>query len=313
MRAGKLAALATVAAAVLARPATSLADEPLPRPPPEAGEPVTLPDTSTPTTAPPDPASTEADQPHTSYWQGGATRTFVATTIDAGYLYLRPRLSLGYGKPFYRWVGVDVNPVAYNRYLAGYGGLRFALPLVDLRVGGRYVWALQQSYLKPIDHYHRLDLESQDLGRSKYVSLEAELTAGLPLGPGAVIAVASASVFSGVPEGAYVYDETLRVIVDRSVWRGRLGYAARLGVEGKVSVGVVADVLGLPGRDEYVLRAGVIASAALSDHWEVLGSFIPPLISPDSIGIRGGDFAQLGVRYRWASGSPPEVVKEEWQ
>jgi hypothetical protein len=314
MRARWQAALATFATLVLARVTPSFADEPLPRPPPEAGQRVKVPDTTTPTAAPTDAASVEDDRPHTSYWESGETRAFAATTIDAGYLYLRPRLSLGYGKPFSKWVGIDVNPIATNRYIAGYGGLRFALPFVDLRVGGRYVWALQQSYLKPIARYHRLDIESQDLGRSKYVSLEAELTFGLPLGPGTVIGVATGSYITGGPDGAYIYDENLRVILDPpTVWRGRLGYAVRLGDEGKVSFGVVADVLGIPGRSDYVLRAGVVGSAVLSDHWEVLGSFIPPLISPDSIGILGGDFAQLGVRYRWATGSPPEVTREEWQ
>ena len=30
-------------------------------------------------------------------------------------------------------------------------------------------------------------------------------------------------------------------------------------------------------------------------------SFITTLISPDRIGLQGGDFTELGVRYRWAS------------
>jgi hypothetical protein len=30
-------------------------------------------------------------------WSEGATRTFLATTLDVGWVYLRPRASLGYG------------------------------------------------------------------------------------------------------------------------------------------------------------------------------------------------------------------------
>jgi len=67
-------------------------------------------------------------------------------------------------------------------------------------------------------------------------------------------------------------------------------------------VGVVGEVLYLPGRDDVVLRAGVIASFAIDDHLEALGLLVVPVLSPDSIGIAGGDFAELGIRYRWATG-----------
>ncbi|RYE88649.1 MAG: hypothetical protein EOO75_13055 [Myxococcales bacterium] len=83
----------------------------------------------------------------------------------------------------------------------------------------------------------------------------------------------------------------------------------RVGVEGKLSVGIVAEVLGSGERDP-IFRAGIIASAVLSNHLEVLGSFVPPIVSPDTRTTAGGDFGQLGLRYRWASGvqSEPMVV-----
>jgi len=249
------------------------------------------------------------DQGRTSYWAKGEARPFVSTAIDIGYLYFRPRVSLGYGKPFWRWIGIDANPQASNRFLGGYAGLRAALPMLEFRLGARYVWEFQQSYLTPMDSYHRIDFESTTLGRSSYTALEGEITGGFPVGPGSILTILSGTMITGVPDNVDVYDETLRVISKPPyIWRGRLGYAVRLGVEGKVSVGVVADFLGLPdrGSDAYVFRAGVIISAALSNHVEVLGSFVPPLISPDSIGVPGGDFAQLGVRFRWATGSAKE-------
>jgi hypothetical protein len=49
-------------------------------------------------------------------------------------------------------------------------------------------------------------------------------------------------------------------------------------------------------------RAGVIASFAIDDHLEALGLLVLPVYGPDSIGIAGGDFGELGLRYRWASG-----------
>ena len=256
-----------------------------------------------------DEANPESDRHATGFWSRAPARAFAAVAIDAGYIYGRPRLSLGYGKPFAQWVGIDINPIASNRFLGGYAGLRAEIPFVDFRVGGRYTWAFQQAYLAPNAHYHRLDFESQDFPRSTYTSLEAEVTGVVPLGPGSFVAVASWSMLSGVPAGLYVYDESLRVIVNPPhVWRARLGYTFRFGTEGKIRVGPVVDVLGVPGRGEHIFRAGIIASAVLSDHIEVLGSFVPPVLSPDSIGIAGGDFGQLGVRYRWASGSSTEAI-----
>jgi hypothetical protein len=40
---------------------------------------------------------------------------------------------------------------------------------------------------------------------------------------------------------------------------------------------------------------------ALTRRVDVRGSFIFTVISPDRIGLAGGDFTELGIRYRWAS------------
>jgi hypothetical protein len=250
----------------------------------------------------------DSDESSNSYWHRGHARKFLATAVDLGYLYFRPRVSVGYGKPFWRWIGIDANPAVSNKYLAGYAGLRLALPIVELRAGARYTRDWSQYYLAPGAGYDRIEFESQALSLSSYTNLEAEATGGFPLGPGSVLAIASGTYMTGVPSGVYVYDDTLRVITNPPwIWRGRLGYAVRLGVEGKVSLAVVGDLVGMPKRDALVLRVGVVGSAALSDHIEVIGSLIPPIASPDTLGVAQGDFAQLGIRYRWATGSPPDV------
>ena len=285
-------------------------DKPLLPPPPGAGEPVKAPDTSQPTRNALSEVNLEADEGDTRYWAKGKDRWFISTSDDLGYVYARPRVSLGYGKPFHRWFGVDLNPQGSTRFIGAYGGLRAALPNVDLRVGARYVYEFTQYYLVPADSYHRVDFESETLARSHYTTLEAELTGNVPFWVGSFIGIASGSYMTGVPANVYVYDEALRVII-KPPYEGRLrgGYSVRLGSEGKISIGVAADVLDMPGRKSgFVFRAGVVASAALSNHIEIIGSFIPPILSPDSIGIPGGDFAQLGVRYRWATGSPPETA-----
>jgi hypothetical protein len=305
-----IAVQATVALAILAASPPALAEQPaaLAEQPPDPSSDAAL--TSTP--GPKSPLK-EPDKTRPRYWAQGDARAFTAIAVDVGYLYLRPRVSFGYGRPFWSWVGVDANPQVSNYFLGGYGGLRLALPMLDLRVGPRYVFAFQHHLLKPMPSYGRLDFESQSEARSKYLALEAEATSSIPAGPGSILFLASGSYVTAVPKGFNVYEETLRLIIAPPwVWRGRVGYAVRLGVEGKISFGVVTEVLGNPGRDLSIWRGGVIGSASLSNHIEVLGSLVLPILTPDKLGIFGGEFAQLGVRYRWATGQAADVPVEQF-
>jgi hypothetical protein len=236
-------------------------------------------------------------------WAEGAPRTFAAATIDAGYLYLRPRGTIGYGMPFQTWIGLEANPIIASPGFGAYGGARFALPFIDLRVGARYFNTFRRAFLVPKDTYDRLDLDATDQPRSRYVTLEAELSAAVPLGPGDLLALASASSMIGVKPGTYVFEETLRVIVDPPyVWRARLGYAFRFGAHGQFSLGPVVDVLDVPRRDDSVtVRTGPVMRVQLSRHFDVRGSFVTTVYSPDRLGLVGGDFTELGVRYRTAT------------
>jgi hypothetical protein len=236
-------------------------------------------------------------------WGTARARPFVSTTIDVGFVYARPRIALGYGKPFTSWVGIEANPIATNSEIAGYGGLRLELPYVDLRVGARYAYSLTHTYLPEQASYTRLELETSNGPQATALTYEAELNLSIPLGPGAIIGRASASYVTGVPQGDEVFEETLHVIVAPPwVWRGRLGYAFRFGAYHQHSIGLIGEVLDVPNRPESTtLRVGPLIRFVLSRRVELRGSFVVPVVSPDSIGIVGGDFAELGVRYRWAS------------
>jgi hypothetical protein len=236
-------------------------------------------------------------------WAELPSRFFASTTVDVGFVYIRPRLSLGYGKPFTRWIGVDMNPIATSDSAGVYGGLRIELPYVDLRVGPRYVVSFNRSYLPQKQSYERLDIATSEGAQQKVLTYEAELDGKIPVGPGAIILRGSISYVTNVPAGEYAFEETLHVVVAPPfVWRARGGYAYRLGAYGQHSVGVVADVLDIPKRDDSLtVRVGPIVRIALSRRVEVRGSFILPVVSPDKLGLDGGDFTELGVRYRWAS------------
>ncbi len=113
----------------------------------------------------------------------------------------------------------------------------------------------------------------------------------------------SVSAIQGVPEGEYVYEETLHVIAKPPIiWRGRLGYHWFLIPGRRHSIGAVGDVVAVPGRATALVRAGLVLRVVLSDSLEVRGTFVPTVYSTDQIGILGGDFTELGLRWRWATG-----------
>jgi hypothetical protein len=237
-----------------------------------------------------------------SWWEGGH-RWFFSTTIDAGYLYLRPRASVGWGLPFTRWVGLDANPVVSGAGIGAYGGLRLAFERFDIRVGSRYFAAFSRAYLRPQESYGRLELEDASVRRARIVTHEVEMNAGIPTGPGDILALGSFSYVDNVPAGFYVFEETLRVVVNPPlVWRLRGGYVFRFGRYDQHSIGLVADLMNIPKREgDTTVRAGPVTRFVLSRHFEVRGSFVVTWVSPDRLGLIGGDFTELGVRYRWAT------------
>lgn len=254
-------------------------------------------------------AGKDPDTTRSGYWAEGSARPFFATSIDLGYLYLRPRAIVGYGRPFWTWIGFEANPQVSQRFLGAYAGVRAELPFFDLRLGSRYVFSFQQAQLRPREEYGRLQLESRELPRLTYYDLEAELTGAIPFGPGSVLLLGTANRILGVPKDVFVFDQVLRVIVDPPwVYRGRIGFGMRLGPTGRIGMGLVGEVLHVPERHASTIRAGIIATASLSNHLEVIGSFIPPFVGPDTLGIAQGDFGQLGIRYRWATGTPNEAM-----
>lgn len=246
-------------------------------------------------------AQLEPERPYRSSTQE-ATRWFGGTTIDVGFLYLRPRVAGGWGKPHNAWIGLEANPIFSLSGLGAYGGLRAALQFADLRVGARSYYPLEHSFFYPQPTYDRLDLQQHVGPRARYVSLEAELNLDIPVGPGDILALGSATYVLGVPDGFNVFEETLRVMATPPwIFRGRLGYSLTFGPNGAVHVGVIAELLEMPERPAFAVRAGLIATVRLYDDLEVRATVAPVVAGTDSIGVAGADIAQLGIRFRWWS------------
>jgi len=262
-----------------------------------------FPDAQPPLGLLPTPPDALIDPSMARSWGTLPARSFVATTVDVGYLYLRPRLSLGHGRPFTEWFGIETNPIATQYGLGVYAGMRLEIPHLDFRFGPRYFSAFQHTYMPEQRNYSRLDLE-HDWGRpSRLVTYEAELDLTFKLGPGSLLLRGSGSYVTGIPEGHEAFEETLHIIVDPPlVWRTRAAYLFTFGSRAQHSIGPAVDVLDVPKRDDSLtVRVGPLLRLALSRRVEVRGSFVATVVSPDRIGLPGGDFTELGVRYRWAS------------
>lgn len=262
--------------------------------------------------APIKPAIPEADVPTmwidrnlSKSWELGGLRPFFSAAVDIGYLYVRPRVAVGWGKPFHQWIGLEANPSASANSTGGYAGLRLDLPHFDLRVGARQTYSFNRSYLEPKVAYDRWDLESTARARTFLTILESEANVIIPVGPGAIIALASVSYLPTVPDNTVVYEETLRVMVTPPwVLRQRIGYMFGFGEHKQASIGPAIDVLEVIERRSQVVRAGVLTRFALSRSFELRGTFMPRLFSQDSLGLLESDFTELGLRWRWATASP---------
>lgn len=262
-----------------------------------------FPDPDAPLGLLPTPPDALIDPKMARSWGTLPPRLFLATTVDIGFVYLRPRASVGYGRPFTQWVGVDANPIFTTNGLGLYGGLRLEIPHLDLRIGPRYFYAFAHTYLPPQASYSRIQLDREASSKAKTLTFETELDLSAKLGPGVALLRGSASYVTNVPDGQYVFEETLHIIVDPPwVWRTRLAYVFLFGAQNQHSIGPAVDLLNVPGRDDSTtIRVGPILRMQLSRRVDVRGSFIFTVVSPDTIGLIGGDFTELGLRYRWAS------------
>jgi hypothetical protein len=241
------------------------------------------------------------------YWQLGRLRPAFTSQLEVGYAYIKPRFGMVYGRPYWHWFGLDAYPLVSTSGLGYYVGLSGAWPGIAVRAGSRYQYPFKRSLLEPRASYSRRDLALLEGPRAEYRAWEAELTLTLPAWAGSVFAVLTGYRIDVSEPDLFLYEESLRVVVEPPyLWRARLGYLFAFGPAGAIRFGPALELIGMPTREEHVLRAGVVGSVSINAYLEAQASFIPVLISPDNLGLEGGDFGQLGVRFRWATDSTPD-------
>lgn len=251
-------------------------------------------------------SSTPSESSNVRYWEQGKRRVFVAATIELGLTYVRTQLATGYGRPHYAWFGLEGSTGVSTGSLGEYLGLRGVLPWGYLRGGVRYQAAFQRSILPIKDEYTREDLDNPLGDPWQYFIFEGETSATAKLPFGQLSGVLSGYYFTLVPErDAAIFEETLKVVATQPwLWRARGSYSVSFGRDDGARVGTAAEVVGIPGRDAFVVRAGMFGAVAVTRHLEVVATLLPVWYSPDSLGLTGADFGQLGIRLRYATDEP---------
>lgn len=237
------------------------------------------------------------------YWESGKSRWFFATVFDFAAVNYRAEMDIGYGKPHFKWVGLEVTPQLSLAGAGTFGGLRFVVPGISLRTGARYFASADRRLLEPRETYTREQI-NLDLGpRSRYFALDAELTFELPLPVGSLVTLAGVEHLSGVPEPFNVFDQQLRIVVDPPLaWRARTAYLVPVGKYETMQLGGLLEFVGVPKRDEVMVRVGPVVTVSLTHHLDAIAAAAFSVESKDEIGLQSADFGQISLRYRWASG-----------
>ncbi|MBX3185255.1 MAG: hypothetical protein KIT72_08380 [Polyangiaceae bacterium] len=236
-----------------------------------------------------------------SPWQTDHATPFVSLATDFGVVYARPRLTLGYGAPFWSYVGLDAHWIVTNSFTAPYIGWRASLPFLDVTMGVRRTLPFDRRLLPPRERHHADSLAVPPDGeRAAYTAIDFEVAAVAPLGHGGAF-LSVHPVYIDVPEEHHVFDEVLRAVMKPPFAMGfRGGYVLGLDENQDIQVGAGAEYVLLPGRPKGVTRAGPIVHLTFSKTLEGFFVFSAVVDSPDDLGIEHGTYAFLGLLHRWA-------------
>ncbi len=233
-----------------------------------------------------------------SVWQSDEHTLFVSSASDAGLVYARAHATLGYGAPFWNFVGVDAWLIATVEFTAAYAGWRANLPFLDAQMGVRSTQPFSRRRPPAQESHTRSDLQLGE-GESSlgYNAIELEVSPLAPVGGGVVFAELH-PIWIDAPKDRHVFDEVTRVVVAPPfVLRTRLGYLYDLG---RVKLGGMVEHMVLPGRPQDVTRLGPVCLVAISGQLEGLFTTTVVVRSPDTLGPYLGSYGFLGLRMRFA-------------
>ncbi len=239
--------------------------------------------------------------PPGSRWRVGKERWFVSSRVDGGFFFLRPRVSLGYGKPHYSWTGIDLVPIVSTSAIGGYGGFRLERDFFSLRTGALYQYSYNRSYLPEQASYDRRDIDLLDGPRASYLLGDSELEFYLPIGVFRFRSETQAIYAGLMPDDRRLYLDTMWVVIGPGLtFRQRIGFEYFFEFA-DIGLTPLAEIVWLEERSETVVRAGFQARWLLSDEFQLRTSALPVFLSPDTLGRASGDVLEIALRWAWAT------------
>lgn len=238
----------------------------------------------------------------TDYWSDGRPRLFASSRLEGGLVFAKPQVAVGYGQPFWTWVGIEAYALTTNAVGAGYVGIRGALPFANVSFGVRDSYSYIRSFLPIKTHYTADDVSSPTGDHARYLTVEAEAFGVFPAPGGYALLAPALYAVTDAPPNRYLYEESLRGVMEPPfIWALRFGYVLAFGHDEFAKAGALVEIVGLPGRGEAIVRAGPAATVALTNQLDLTGVFSMVLSSPDSLGLWHGPFGEIGFRYCFAS------------
>ncbi len=239
-------------------------------------------------------------KPRYSPWQSSRATPFVSLASDAGFIYARPRLTVGYGAPFWNFVGVEAAVLTTNSFGQPSIGWRASLPFLDAILSAREVFPYNRRFMAPKDSHSSGDLRLDTGGRrSVYHAVDLEVALTAPVLHGGLFLQAH-PLFVDAPRDLHLYEEEVRAImVPPFALATRGGYVYGVG-SGSMKFGGMVEYVVLPGRPKNVTRLGPIALVTFSKYLDGFAAFSFVVSSPDSLDIQDGTYAFVGVLHRWA-------------
>ena len=217
-------------------------------------------------------------------------------------MYARPHVTIGYGAPFWHFVGLDAYALTTNSFASAYAGWRANLPFLDVQMGARWVYPYNRRFLPVQNVYRPGDLPLGDRDeRSAYTVVELEITPIAPAPGGAVFAEIH-PLWIDAPRHLRLYEEMMRAVVKPPfAMRTRLGYVFDLtpDQEPGFKLGAMTEYLIQPGRPKNTTRLGPLFLVSLTQHLEGLATVTFVVDGPDELGFYEGTYGFIGLRLRW--------------
>lgn len=254
-----------------------------------------------PTVTPEPTLAWNRTEPWYRYWADQDARWFVSSDASLGFTQSL-RGTVGYGQPFWRFVGLEAQVLSTLEFGAIAVGPRIDALFINALFDVRSTWAYSRHRPLRADTYTTFEDASGPV--SKYAALEGSLWTYLPLGP--VLGYVEVN-------GIYVWDKRASpYAVFEEYYRATLNADTAMFARAMLSVsafreslrfGPAGDLVLTPGRDPLVRVGGVIMQQ-FTPHLTLTVALTVPVASPDELPMFTQSWGILRLRYSFASGEP---------